>query len=258
MAGAQRLLRAGALAIAVSGPGCSDPLALGSDLVWTADTEPGSLEQWTENDSGGAVLPSADSVVEVSTERAHHGKRSVKLVNPAAWDNMDQGPQLFHAAGSLSDAYYSAWFYLPLDYRIEPSMTLIRLGSRDVGGTELFSGEELQLRSVASGGYVLQVFSNNAGFLLEPLADPAPHVDAGRWFQLEARYQPQSAGRLRVWLDGALAYDLPNRPGAHGAELVLSVCNVAELTTPAPAVVYVDDAAVSLSRVSPSGQLAED
>jgi hypothetical protein len=105
---------------------------------------------------------------------------------------------------------------------------------------------------------VLQVFSNNAGFLLEPLADPPPHVDAGRWFQLEARYEPQSAGRLRVWLDDALAYDLANRPGAHGAELVLGVCNVAEQTTPAPAIVYVDDAAISLSRVSATGKLTED
>jgi hypothetical protein len=194
----------------------------------------------------------------VSTEQAHHGHRAVKLVNPAAWDNVDQGPVLFHAAGKLVDAYYSAWYYLPVEYHIDPSMTLMRLGSRDVGGNDVFSGEELQLRSVSSGGFVLQVFSNNAGFLLEPLADPPPHVDAGRWFQLEARYEPQSAGRLRVWLNGVLAYDLGNRPGAHGAELILSVCNVAEQTTPAPAVVYVDDAAISLSRVSEKGKLAED
>jgi hypothetical protein len=258
MTPARRLWRTAALTTASLTLGCSDPLQLGNDLLWTADTEAGDLQQWTASDSGGTSLPSADSKIEVTSEQAHHGRHAVKLVNPAAWDNMDEGPELFHAAGVLADAYYSAWFYLPVDYHIDPSMTLMRLQSRDVGGSSVFNGEELQLRSVASGGYVLQVFSNNAGFLLEPLADPAPHVDAGRWFQLEARYEPQSAGRLRVWLDGTLAYDLSNRPGAHGTELVLGVCNVAELTTPAPAVVYVDDAAVSLSRVSPSGKLTED
>jgi hypothetical protein len=37
--------------------------------------------------------------------------------------------------------------------------------------------------------------------------------------------------------------------------VLLSVCNVAERSTPAPLVLFVDDAAISLSRVSPAGQL---
>jgi hypothetical protein len=105
------------------------------------------------------------------------------------------------------------------------------------------------------GGYVLQIYNDNAGFLLEPLADPAPRIEAGRWFQLEARYEPQSSGRLRVWLDGVLFYDLDGRPGAAGPEMVLDICNVAEAAEPAPVVLFVDDAAVSLSRVSVSGEL---
>jgi hypothetical protein len=242
-------------AIACLPLGCSDSLELGNDLVWTADQEPGSLQQWTANGSGDVRLPSSDSSIEVSTDAAHRGTRAVKLLNPAAWDNMDEGPELFHAAGALEDAYYSAWFLLPEDYRLEPSLTLVRLRSRDPGSAELFNGEELQLRSVPTGGYVLQVFSNNAGFLLEPLADPAPHVEAGRWFQLEARYQPQAAGRLRVWLDGVLSYDLARRPQAAGSEMIFSVCNVAEQSVPAPLVLFVDDAAVSLSRVTPTGEL---
>jgi hypothetical protein len=255
MGGAATSFRGAALAATLAVLGCSDPLQLGDDLIWTADQEPGDLSQWTANGSGDARVPNADSTIEVSTEAAHRGRRAVKLVNPAARDEDDQGPELFHAAGVLDDAYYSAWFLLPKDYRLEPSLTLIRLRSRDVGGKELFGGEELQLRSLPVGGYVLQVFSNNAGYLLEPLAEPSPRIEAGRWFQLEARYEPQSSGRLRVWLDGALYYDLPGRPGAPGAEVVLSVCNVVERSEPAPLVLFVDDAAVSLSRVGISGEL---
>jgi hypothetical protein len=255
MAKAGSLLRALALASAGLAFGCSDPLQLGNDLVWTADQERGDLTQWTADGSGDTRLPSSDSSIAVSTEVAHGGRHAVKLTNPANWDNADEGPELFHALGALDDAYYSAWFLLPESYHLEPAMTLLRLRSRDADTHELLNGEELQLRSLPVGGYVLQIFSNNAGFLLEPLADPAPRVDAGRWFQLEARYEPQSSGRLRVWLDGALAYDLPGRPGAAGADMVLGVCNVAERASPTPLVLFVDDAAVSLSRVSPSGEL---
>src|SRR6185369_14104929 len=124
--------------------------------------------------------------------QAHRGNYSVKLVNPTGWDQDEDGPELYHALGVQCDAYYSAWFFLADAYRFEPQLTLMRLRSRDPGGEPL-KGEELQLRSLSSGGYVLQVFSNNNGFLLEPIADPAPYVESGRWFQLEARYEPQSA-----------------------------------------------------------------
>ena len=233
---------------------CSDPLTLGNDVVWSADLERGDLTEWTADGSGDTRLPK-DSSIEVSTEAAHRGAHAIKLVNPAAWDNQDEGPELFYNAGVLDDAYYSAWFLLPEDYHLEPQMTLMRLRSRDAEASEPFNGEELQLRSLPVGGYVLQIFSNNAGFLLEPLADPAPRIEAGRWFQLEARYEPQSSGRLRVWLDGVLVYDLDGRPGAAGPEMVLGICNVAEAAEPAPLVLFVDDAAVSLTRVSITGRL---
>jgi hypothetical protein len=246
--------------------GCSEPLQVGNDQLWTADQEPGNLEQWTRDGAGEALaprteekdgVPSKPSSVDVSTEVAHGGNHSVKLVNPGGWGEDFEGPELFHAAGELSDAYYSAWFMLPEQYELAPYLTLMRLRSRSESG-ELLNGEELQLRSLSSGGYVLSVFNNNATFLLEPVADPAPYVEVGRWFQLEARYEPQSAVRLRVWLDGKLFYDLPARPDAATAQRVLSVCNVAQNTTPAPGVVFVDDAAVSLSRVAPSGKLSKD
>ncbi len=257
-----------ALSLLLLALGCSDPLQVGNDLVWSADHESGDLEQWTGEGAGEALTPRApgaqdasaaslQSTVEVSSEAARRGRYAVKMVNPTGWKDDFEGPELLHTAGPLGDAYYSAWFMLPAQHRFEPYLTLMRLRSRDLDG-ELVNGEELQLRGLASGGYVLSVFHNNSGFLLEPVADPAPLVAAGRWFQLEARYEPQSAGRLRVWLDGTLYYDLQGRPGAPGSELVLSVCNVAQAAEPAPVVLFVDDAAVSLSRVSPSGNLSED
>ena len=248
--------RARALA-ALCASACSHPLTLGNDVVWSADLERGDLEQWTVDGSGGDTYLPKNSSIEVSTEAAHRGAHAIKLVNPAAWNNQQEegfeGPELFYDAGALDDAYYSAWFLLPEDYHLESPLTLMFLSSRDADGEARANGEQLQLRSLPVGGYVLQIYNNNAGFLLEPLADPAPRIEAGRWFQLEARYEPQSSGRLRVWLDGVLFYDLDGRPGAAGPEIVLGICNVAERAEPAPIVLFVDDAAVSLSRVSVSG-----
>ena len=247
-------------ALACSVLGCGDPLRLGDDLIWTADHETGDLEQWTRDGRGDALRPSPPdsdepSKIEPSTEAAHGGSYSVKLVNPTGWVQDLDGPELYHVVGEQSDAYYSAWFYLPEQYRIEPQLTLMRLRSRQREGEDLLNGEELQLRSLSSGGYVLQVFSNHNGFLREPIADPPPLVAAKRWFQIEARYEPQSSGRLRVWLDGALVYDLTGRPGAAGPEIVLGVCNVAQIAEPSPVVLFVDDVAVSASRVTPAGEL---
>ena len=238
--------------------GCSDQLELGSDLVWSADTESADLSQWAAVQSDAVLLPSAESSVEVTSEQRHGGRSAVALVNPANWDNEEAGPELVHDVGAVDDAYYSAWFLLPVDYQLQPSLTFLQLKSRDVSTGELLNGEQLQLRSLAGGGYVLQVFHNSAGFLLEPVAEQAPHVVAGAWFHVEARYQPRSGGQLRVWLNGTLAYDLDGRPAPAGTGVVLSACNVAETASPAPLTLFVDDAAVSASQVTPSGQLAFD
>lgn len=242
------------MVLALLALGCSDRLDVGSDLLWSADHETGDLSEWTGDERGGTRLPNEASTVAVSQRRVRSGRAALELVNPANWNNEQLGPELFHAAGALEHAYYSAWFLLPEAYRVEPSLTLVRLRSRDSGSDELFNGEELQLRSLSDGRFVLVVFSNHAGYLLEPVAETAPLVDSARWFHLEAHYEPRSGGHLRVWLDGVLAYDLPERPGSAGTEIAFSVCNVVERSTPAPLALFVDDAAISLSRVSTSGQ----
>jgi hypothetical protein len=236
---------------------CSDRVELGSDLLWSADTESADLTQWAADPEEASILPKGTSI-EATTEARHGGQHALELVSPVDWDNEEIGPELLHDAGPLEDAYYSAWFLLPEDYRLGAPLTLFHLRSRDPVSGELYNGELLQLRSLPSGGYVLQVFNNNAQFLLEPLSEQAPHVATGNWFQLEARYQKKTGGRLRVWLDGRLHYDLEGRPGATGSSVVFGVCNVTGNATPAPLHVFVDDAAISATRIAPDGHLSFD
>jgi hypothetical protein len=234
---------------------CSDRLELGSDVLWSDGVESGDFSRWAADASQAVLLPSGSKAEVTSTQR-RTGRRAIELVNPAAWQGEEVGPELLHDAGPLDDAFYSAWFLLPEDYRIEPALALMQLRSRDEAG-ELTGGEQLQLRSV-QGGYALLVFNNNAAFLQAPVAEQAPLIRAGSWFQVEARYARESGGRLRVWLDGQLCYDLDGRPGSAGSDVVLSVSNSTERSTPAPVHLFVDDVAISASRVSPTGQSSFD
>jgi hypothetical protein len=234
---------------------CSERLELGSDVIWSDGAESGDFSGWARDESQALLLPEG-SRVEITTERARSGRHAVELVNPAAWEGEETGPELLHEAGALDDGYYSAWFLVPEEYRLEPALALMRLRARDDAG-ELAGGEQLQLRSVP-GGYTLLVFNNDAAFLQEPVAERAPLVRADTWFQLEARYERKSGGRLRVWLDGELYYDLAGRPGSAGSGVVLGVGNITERATPAPVRLLVDDVVISASRVGPAGQSSLD
>jgi hypothetical protein len=259
-----------ACAALATSAGCSEPLRIGDDVLWSADLETGDLSQWTGAGEGQTVFnpgdakasvldlsresPDPSMSVEVTSEAAHSGTHALKLSNPGTDDKRETGMELLRVIGPAADVFYSAWFMLPKDVELSPSITIARLRSRNDAG-EVLNGEELQLRSLPTGGYVLQVFNNSSAFLREPLPEQPPHLDAGRWSQIEARYESQVGGRLRVWLDGKLVYDLNGRPGAAGKDLVLSVCNTGEIFDPAPLDVFVDDVAVTLSRVGPNGTL---
>ena len=250
--------------------GCSEPLHIGDDVLWSADHETGDLSQWTTQGDGQTAFNIGDAKastldlsleatdagmsVEVTADAAHSGTHSLKLSNPGNDDNRETGMEILRVIGPTEDAFYSAWFMLPSDIELSPSITIARLRSRNEAG-EVFNGEELQLRSLPTGGYVLQVFNNNSAFLREPLPEEPPYLAAGRWSQIEARYESRMSGRLRVWLDGKLVYDLNGRPGATGKDLVLSICNTGEGFNPAPLALFVADVVVSLSRMGPSGSL---
>jgi hypothetical protein len=235
---------------------CSPPLELGSDLLWTASHESGDLSEWTAESSGEIKISNASDDITVSSEGAHRGHFSVKLVNATLSDRHDEGPELSRILGAESDAYYSAWFQLADSYQLTSDITLLRLRSRSSADNTLFDGEDVQVRSTPDGQFVVTALSHNPAFLRAPVADPAPLVGAKQWFQLELRYEPQSSGRLRVWLDGKLVYDLSERAGSPGDQMVLSACNCTEEEPSEPLVVFLDDAAVSLSRVAPDGRLA--
>ena len=111
---------------------------------------------------------------------------------------------------------------------------------------------------------ILYVYSHDATYLQAPLASPPAFVPIETWFQIETLYSARTdtTGQLKVWLNDRLVYDLQNRQTAGSSVVQWGPCNIAEDVQPAspappgPPELYVDDAAISLVRITRSGKLS--
>ena len=158
--------------------------------------------------------------------------------------------------GSREQAYFSAWYYLPLAYQTISYWTIFRFRASSPKNTTTSGlGSDLNLRSLPEGQIVLYVLQQRPDYLQWPIADPAPYVPVGSWFEIEALYRnaTDSTGELKVWLDGVLVYDIENRITGLSNDFYWTACNITSSVTPAPVNIYVDDAVISLDRVSVDG-----
>jgi hypothetical protein len=237
--------------------GC-DPIYAGSDVLWIATHESGDLAEWNADNGGGSysgVDVSQAGTVESSTESTHSGAYAAKLTRSAIAE--ESGPGLFRDVRGQAAAYYAAWFLIPEAYVAGSRWTITKFRLRDTASSASpAEGLDLDLRNLPDGDYVLSVFDHDQEYLQQPIAVPTPIVRAGRWFHLEVFYRATGdrTGEVIVWLDGNEAYRLNDHPTAAGGAY-FSPCNVARELTPSPAALYVDDAAVSLTRITPEGLL---
>ena len=246
--------------LVLAAPACAgcDPIYAGSDVLWIGTHESGDLAEWNADNAGGSYLGADSSTagtVEVSAEAARSGNYSAKLIRSGVAE--ENGPGLFRDVRGHSAAFYAAWFLVPEVYSAGSRWTITKFRLRDpASGAALAEGLDLDLRNLPDGDYVLSVFDHDQDYLQQPIAVPTPIVRVGRWFHLEVFYRATGdrTGEVIVWLDGTEAYRLLDHPtAADGA--YFTPCNVALELTPSPAALYVDDAAVSLTRISPEGLL---
>jgi hypothetical protein len=236
---------------------CAPRLDLGTDILWSAQHESGDLSEWTAGGKGNSSADMPDTSIAVSTDYAHSGKYSVKMSNAAvsAYEEVrlwrtDQFPQ---------SAYYSAWYYLPRAYQTVDDWTIMQLRaptSVDAGSATSADGGsiaqllDVDLRSLPGGDLILSVYDHRQQYLRAPTPDPAVSVPIGSWFQVQALFDYSSGpdGRFALWLNDDLLYDLP-RPSDLAGTVYFSVCSVSQALSPTDSAIYIDDAAVSLTRV---------
>ncbi len=235
---------------------CGPRLDVGTNLLWATDHESGTSDDWFAAPGGGKIPDDAGSTEEVVAGIAHSGTHALKLTDLGASD--EDGPGVYRELVDPEEAYYSAWYYLPRVYTTNSQWTIQKFRSRlESDPTVLSQGHDLDLRTLPGGEISLFVFSHDPEYLQAPLADPPAFVPSETWFQIEVLYRARTdeTGRLLVWIDDRLVYDLENRRTAGSNDLVWSPCSVGLDVQPMPREVYIDDAAISRVRVGRSGKL---
>jgi len=150
---------------------------------------------------------------------------------------------------------------VPRLYQTNSQWTIQKFQSRsDTDPEQIGHGHDLNLRTLPGGQVVLYVFSHDPAYLQAPLADPPAFVPIETWFQIEVFYRPRTdeTGQISVWLDDRLVYDLRDRRTAGSDDVLWTPCNIGEDIQPAPPRLYLDDAAISLVRVTRDGTLFSD
>jgi hypothetical protein len=226
------------------------------------------------------------SPVDIAEGPAHSGRYSLKFTDLAGSDTI--GPGVYRELIAPPDAYYSAWYYIPRLYQTNSQWTIMKFRARsDSDPTVISHGHDL--RTLPGGvGVILYVYSHDPTYLQAPLADPPAIVPVETWFQIETLYRPRTdeTGKLLVWLNDRLVYDLEDRRTAGSDDVLWTPCNIGEDVEPLgspsdsegeagaggasgeagatgsggtrptePPVLYLDDAAISLKRVTRAGQI---
>lgn len=237
-------------------------------VFWATDHESGDMSDWYDGDAvyprGGIFNTPGNNPAKAealaSTDVAHSGQYSARMTIRGAagktrgvrlmrWGNMgwDQGDSL-----SLpTEAYYSAWFYFPQAYQPAVWWNIFQFKSHDAD-------------EVSQPVWVLNVDQNAQGemwFYLYSNYNP-PHsyhvpltavtIPVGQWVHVEAFYAQaeDNSGRITVWQDGTLIYDVPNVVTALSDVVVWGIGNYTDDITPADVTIYTDDAVIATQRIS--------
>jgi hypothetical protein len=239
--------------------GCQ--LDVGSDLYWTSRFETGDFSEWTSVDGGQTeAFPMPPNMIAVSNAEAHHGGYSAALTITAGPDNVQENALLTRAGGLPAEAYYSAWYYLPRSVSVTTFWVLFKFRMRTNASDPATAGElyDMDLATMSSGEMTLQLYNHQTSANI-PLDVPDPVVPVEQWFQLEAFYRPanDATGRLTYWLNGQQVVDLAGNPTSPNSWAEWDACSVGENLTPQTVTIYIDDCAISRSRVGLTGQLTE-
>jgi hypothetical protein len=258
--------------------GCGRDLDVGSDILWTARFEGNNFDEWKRagGDRGDQAL--APNTIEVSSDISHlPGSFAAKLTASGTANNTQGfGASLVRDGNQPTEAYYSAWYYLPQSISVGLYWVIMKFRYHSVAGDPTTGAElfDVNLSSQKSGEMSLRVYDHGAGSAGSAGSDggagsgghdlpllstvkATPKISVGKeWFQIEVFYRNAADGRFTLWLDGQEIIDTSESTGSDGW-LAWDVVSVGYNLSPEPAVLYVDDCAISRTRVGPSGLLSE-
>ncbi len=245
---------------------------MGTNIIWSTDFESGNLSAWSSPPDNGGYFPvdsgdagPNDPSVQITEEQHHSGRYSVKLTTVADLPDLvpypGGGGGLYRQAQYPEEAYYSVWYYLPQAHQTTTAWFILRFKGFTPGSeagidppySELL---DLSLQSLPGGNMTLVLSDARHQYGTSPLPDVVPIVPIGQWFQIECFYRNtmDANGELAIWLNGTKIYDVV-RPMAPNPWVYFSPCSMAYTLDPPNAELYIDDVAISWTRVTPAGIL---
>jgi hypothetical protein len=245
--------------VALSAAACDERVYLGAigdggaSVLWRATFEPGDLSEWTSDGKGGTRIENAPAAATATDVMAHGGRHAaVATIEPRM--RMDSLSYLYRREPSPPEAYYSAWFYVPSAISVGSWLSLHHFrGSANGDPGSLTGIWDLNLYALPGGQLAAQlgdfVSSNN---LRQPVPTPVPR---DTWVHFEVLFRKASdlTGRVAVWQDGALILERAGVVTARSPLVIWEVGVGSDDLAPLPATIYVDDAAISLSRLGTTG-----
>jgi hypothetical protein len=240
-----------ATSLAACGQGPSD-LGSSPDILWWTDHETGDLNDWTRN--GGSLWTIAGGELSVVTSPVRSGNYALRSSVTSSSTMLSEAVAQRAGVQVPVDAYYSAWYYVPAASIPDTYWLFFKFRSRCVASDPSSGAEVWDFNFVpdGNGGMQFALFGHVKG-VDEPQVN-APAVPIGQWFQVEAflRVANDDTGRLTVWENDTVIFDVQGRPTMPSSCVEWSVGGIAGVITPASATFYVDDAAISTRRLGPT------
>jgi hypothetical protein len=269
-----RGLAVGVALAALVAVACSpSPVNLGADpdILWWTDNESGDNSDWYKDANGSIGQPDAGGFawsssgftwganggqfsIAADPGFARSGRYAIKSSVTSPGFNTQSGACAERDGTLPEEAYYSAWFFVPAMPTSTNYWLFFKFRSRRVATDQSTTVEGWDLDAEFANGSLQFVLFNHATNQNEPIiGSSAPVVPVGRWFQIEAflKIATDNTGEIAFWIDGAKSFDVQNTVTVPSTYVEWSVGGIAEVIDPVPAVLYVDDAAMSLRRLGP-------
>lgn len=235
-------------------PACQRQVDLGmigdgsASLLWTATFERGDLSEWLADGQGGNFAENTTLAPAPTTIVAHSG-RYAGLITLSPSASMTSTNYLFRDQPSPSAAYYSAWFYVPSTITVSVWLSLTHFrGSMTGDGNNLYALWDVNLYPRVDGSLAAQLYDyTNQKNYRQPVPVTFP-VDT--WVQLEVYLAKatDASGEIAVWQDGTLIFDYTGATTTNDW-IQWDAGGASDELTPSPAAVYLDDAAISTTRL---------
>jgi hypothetical protein len=224
---------------AVPGPGGTGggSGAPASDLIWSAEHEVGTFDEWLEGDDGIQFVAYSGQLA-ITSEHAHTGDYAFSASITANDGDLHQA--VMGRMVRLAEGRYAAWYLLP-EAPVADFWVIMKLsnGSR----VDRF---DLDVQAPEGGEPRLRLYEHDTG---DPgwITEPSPIAfPVGRWTHVEVLYRstPDDDGRLVVFQDGEQVLATGERATAEDDEVTFYCGSVSRDVTPAPYRLFIDDASI--------------